>query len=169
MFKKIRKSNQKAFTLIEIIVYTALASIIVTSVVVFAMNIVFGQIKVIAIQEAQQNLRFAAAKLRYSIKDAQDISSISSSTLVLDNGSDPDITFNFDSGDKKLTKQIGAGTVVDLTSDEIEVTGSFTSRSFPNHAKNVKIEITANYVNPEDTTDYLASRTIKFAVELREK
>jgi len=165
---KLKLDNQ-AFTLIEIIIYTALASVLVVSVVIFAMNIIYGQNKVIAGQEVQENLRFASSKLRYSIKSAEAINSISSSTLVLDNGADPDVTFNFDDINKKLTKQVGSGPIVDLTSDELDVTGNFSSRSFGNHAKNVKIDMTASYKNPENVEEYNASQSVSFTVELRDK
>ena len=159
-------SSGAGFTLIELIIYLAIVAMILTSISYLILDILGGQTKNYAGQEINFNLRFISNNLTKDIRSAQDISSLTADTLILTMPGD-DITYNFDSGNNILTRQLGAATPADVNSNEVEVTGSFTDLSYLNRTKNVGISLIINYKNPDNLPDYNSSTTAEFAVELR--
>jgi len=156
----------KGFTLIELIIYLAIVSIILISISYLILDILGGQTKNYAKQEVNHNLRFISDNLIKDIKKAQDIDSLASDTLVLTMPGD-DVTYNFDSINNKLTRQLGIAAPVDLNTNWVEISGSFSDLSYLARAKNVGINLEINYKNPGNLPDYNASTTIEFSVELR--
>src|SRR3989344_8346758 len=118
------KTQNSGFTLIELIIYLAIVSIILVSISYLTIDLISGQSGSQADQELIYSFNFITATLTKDIRSAQAIASLSSDVLVLIMTGD-DVTYSFDVGNKKLTRQIGAS-AVDLHSDVIEVTGSFT-------------------------------------------
>lgn len=167
------KKQAKGFSLMEIIIYIALVSTILTSVTYFAWDIIYGDIKTYVKREVQQNARFSLEKMAFEIRQANSIIFIDDKTLVLD--SDPeDVTFYFDDVNKKITMQIGSDSPEDITSDEVEVTnGFFYDRSYTYGGatepatENVKIEMSVNYYNPEDLLEWLAEEQYETTIELQ--
>jgi len=165
-FKSQITNHKQGFTLIELIIYLAIVSIILISISYLILDILGGQVKSYANQEVNHNLRFISNNLIKDIKKAQDIGSLASDTLALTMPGD-DITYNFDSIDNKITRQLGVATPVDLNTNRVEVLGSFSDLSYLSRAKNVGINLEINYKNPGNLPDYNASTTAEFAVELR--
>ena len=154
------------FTLIEMIIYLAIVSIILVTLSYLIIDILGGQTKNVAGQEVNQNLRFITNYLIKDVKSAQGIGSLTADTLVLTRPAD-DITYNFDGVSQKITRQLGAAAPVDLNSRQLEVTGSFIDLSYLGRTKNVGINLIVSYKNPENLPDYNASTTVEFSVELR--
>ena len=154
------------FTLVELVIYLAIVSIILVSISYLILDILAGQTKSYAYQEVNQNLRFITNYLVKDIKSAQDIGSLTSSVLILTLPGD-DITYHLDSGVKKITRQLGGAEAVDLNTNQVEVTGSFFDLSYPPRAKNIGVHLEINYKNSSNLTDYNASTTADFSVELR--
>lgn len=160
-----RAKRQSGFTLIEVVIYLAIVSIILVSISYLIIDIMAGQTKSYANQDVNQNLRFITNYLDKDIKSAQDIGTFGD-TLVLTMAGD-DTTYNFNSIDKTITRQLGIGPAVVLNTNRTEVTGSFSNLSYLSRAKNVEIQIVVNYKNPGNTIDYKASISANFSVELR--
>ena len=159
------KTQNSGFTLIELIIYLAIVSIILVSISYLTIDLISGQSSSQADQELIYGFNFITATLIKDIRLAQDITSLSSGVLALTMPGD-DVTYSFDLSNKKLTRQIGAA-VADLHSDAIEVTGSFSDRSYLGRAKNVGVDLSLNYINPDNLPQYNASTTASFSVELR--
>ena len=100
------------------------------------------------------------------IKAARNISSLTADTVVLNMALD-DITYNFDSSNKIITRQLGAGSPVTINTNEVEILGSFSNQSYLSRAKNIDIYLEIIYKNPGNLPDYNASTTINFGAELR--
>ena len=75
--------KKNGFTLIEIIIYVALAGIFLTGVTYFAIGLLTGQAKTLVEQEVTDNLRNAMRRIEFEIRNAQDINSVTSSDLCL--------------------------------------------------------------------------------------
>lgn len=157
---------KKGFTLIETIVYLAIVTGILIATISFAWEIIYGNEKFVALQEVNQNSQYVLEQLRQKIRESSDITSLSSSTLVLDNSPNDDYTFYIDPIDKKVTLQIGSGTPIDLTTPDVEVTGGFEDLS-TSRSKNVKIDIVISYKNPENLQRLEADFNLVTAIELR--
>ncbi|KPJ55096.1 hypothetical protein AMJ47_01050 [Parcubacteria bacterium DG_72] len=118
----------RAFTLIELIVYIAIVSVVLVLVTGFSFNILYGNIKAQAVRETQQNARFALEKITRSIRSGQDPSIFSVSDGIL-----------YQQG-------------VALTTDQVRVTVlDFTSLN-----NSYRINIGVEYYNPDNRPEYRA-------------
>jgi len=158
--------SQPGFTLIETIIYLSIVSIILVSISYLIIDILGSQAKSIAGNEVNHNVRFISNHLAKDIRAAQAIGSLASDTLVLTMPGD-DIIYNFDAGNLKLTRQVGAAAAEDLNTPQVEVTGSFTDRSFTTRSINVGVVLVVEFKNPDNLPNYNASSTSGFAFELR--
>ena len=75
--------NQKGFTLIELILYIALISIFISGAVLFGWDIIYSQVRSSTQQELQQNMRLAAKRISYEIRNASEIGTISATDICL--------------------------------------------------------------------------------------
>jgi len=62
--------NQKGFTLIEMLLYTAIIVIFLIGAISFGWNIIYGNAKSQNYQEVTQNLRFTVKRILYEIRNA---------------------------------------------------------------------------------------------------
>ncbi len=154
------------FTLIELIIYLGILSIILVSMSYLMLDILGGQTKIYGNQDVNQNLRFISNYLIKDIRAASDISSLSADTLVLFMPGD-DITYNFVAAEKKLTRHLGSNDPIQLNSDRVEITGNFSDLSYHNKVKEVGVYLVIIYKNPDNLPDYNASTTSAFSVGLR--
>ena len=166
--------NKKGFTILELVLYIALIAIILTSVTYFAWDIIYGGVKTFAIREVQQNARFAIERMSFEIRKSQGVVSVATDVIVLDNGTDPDVTLRFKEPENKITLQFGADPEQDLTTDEIEVTnGVFTNLeyTYPGSStpatENIKMEMDFNYYNPQNLEQWLAEEHFQTSVEIK--
>lgn len=158
-------SNQ-GFTLIELIIYLGIVSIILVSISYLMIDILGGQSKNYANQDVNQNLRFITTQITKDIKSAQVISSLSSDQLVLDMPGD-DITYLFTPASSTLTRQIGLEPPINVASNRMNVTGDFTDLSYLTRTTNVSINLAVSYKNPNNLPDFNASSSAVWSVELR--
>jgi prepilin-type N-terminal cleavage/methylation domain-containing protein len=160
------KNSKSGFTLIEVIVYLGIVSIILVSISYLIIDIISGQSKSNAGQEVNYNIRLINNYLVRDIGAASAIVSLSASNLVLDSVGNT-ITYNFDAINKKLTRQLNSDSPVDLNTNKVEIVGSFTDLSYLNRAKNIKVNLTVDFKNPGNLPDYRYSFPAEFSVELR--
>ena len=169
---QVLSSKRKGFTLIEIMIYTAVVVIILAGVVNFAWNIIFGESKTSSWQEVQQNTRFTMERITQAVRSASGINSPSmgnsadSLSLAMAN---PDLNPTvFDLSGNKIRLSQGTSGPYELTSDELEVTNlNFTNLSYPDTSGTVRIEMTIKHKNPGEIMEYEASINIFSSVSLR--
>jgi Tfp pilus assembly protein PilW len=163
--------RNKSFTLIELLIYIAIISLVLVSITGFFWNIVLGNIKENAYQEVQQNSRFALTKITQQIKKAIGINnplpgtSASSLSLIMqDSNLNPTI---FDVSEGKLRIIQGASAPIELTTDQIRVSNlQFTNLSYLNTPGTLRVEMTLENLNPSGKTEYQASLDLKTSVSL---
>ncbi|OGY45136.1 MAG: hypothetical protein A2729_00065 [Candidatus Buchananbacteria bacterium RIFCSPHIGHO2_01_FULL_39_14] len=160
------KSLNRGFTLVETIIYVAIVSIILVSISYLILDILGSQTKNTAQLEVSYNLKTIANFLRQDIKAAQNINSLSGQTFNLAMAGD-DITYNFDLGNRQITRQVGSLSPAVINTNQVMINGSFFDFSYLARSKNVGINLMIEYKNPDNLPDYNASTTIDFAVELR--
>lgn len=164
--RRLPSSARRGFTLIEMIIYLSIVSMVLVSLSYLILDIIGGQTKSTASQEVNHNVRFISQQLRNDITSASDIGSITAAELTLTLPGD-DVTYAFDAGSKTVTRQVGANPAVVLNTQLIDVVGSFANASFNQRSKNVTVELTASRKNPDNIADYNADTTVRFSVELR--
>lgn len=166
---EIRNSNFRrrgGFTIIEMIIYLAICSIILVSISYLIIDILAGQTRNYAADEVNQNLAFISDNLIKDIKSASAINSLTASTLVLAIPSNI-VTYNFDGVNQKLTRQLGGNLAVDVSSNLIDVSGGFSNFSYLTRSANVGVSLVISYKNPDNLPDYNSTTTASFTVELR--
>src|SRR6266571_3526280 len=83
MIIKKMKSLERGFTLIELIIYIAIVAIILTSLIPFAWNVIEGGAKSATEQEVFANARYVSERIKYEIRNASGINSVSATSISL--------------------------------------------------------------------------------------
>lgn len=168
--------KKKGFTLIELILYIAIASMIMVGITTFSINIIFTSEKSEIRQEVQQNAIFAMQKMMQEIRESNDLnigtSTFGSSPGVLslsrNNGAEDPTVLNVSNGSLQISR--GATGPFDLISNNIEVTNLiFTNLSFGGRTTIIKIELTLNHKNAAVSNIADAEVSLRGAALIREK
>ena len=166
--------SKKGFTLIEILIYTAMVAIFLVTAVNFSLDVIEGKAKARSMREVQQNSRFAIEKMTQEIRRAEDINLAESVfdthpgvlSLVMPEADKNPTIFDF-SLDGALRMTQGTNTPKVLTTNQVETTNLvFTNLSPLAWSKNIKINLTVQYKNPE-RKEFEATSIIETAVSLR--
>lgn len=170
MLAKFGKRRKKGFTLIEILIYTAIIGIILTSFVAFSVSIANVRNKTYVVQEVQANSRLAldiiSQKIRQAVVVITPAEGGSGASLELDMPDpNPNLIFNLSGGVLNMTE--GAGPAASLTSNEVYVYNLvFTNMAQGGKRANVKIDISIRYNSASDV-EYTFSQDVRTAVSQR--
>lgn len=173
------KYKNRGFTLLEIILYMALVSAMMASLLSFAWNIIGGSVKSTTQQEVYSQARYVSERIKLEIRNASSVN-IAGSTFGASPGilslaeigpaNDPvkDPTIVTLSGGKITIKQ-GAGSSVALNSSNTSVESLiFTNYSSPDSkTKHIgfSFTITDNFVS--ERHEYRESINIQSSAEIR--
>lgn len=171
--------RQYGFTFIEAILYIALIGIVMSAIIPFSLNIITGGAKSSIQQEVSSQARFVSEKIKYEIRNADDIDTLNSnfgSNFALNpshklslNYPSPDnpTVISVSSGKVQLKK--GSGNAVDLNSADTKVTDlTFTNNSSAdNKTKNLTftLSLESNYAGQRQ--EYKFSENLRTSVEIR--
>ena len=132
----LNKNNNKGFTLIELLVALTVFSIIVIGMTNTTLSIMKGQRKAFSLQVIQESSRYVLEtmikEIRMGIVNSAEGTGLH--TLEITNSSGEDVEYQFLSN--KLRKSINGGAWQDLSTSNVDLTGSFYIRKsiFPNRA-----------------------------------
>lgn len=172
--------NQKAFTLIELLLYVGIVSIVMSTLIAFAWNVVISGVKNTTQQEVYSQSRYLAEKIKYEIRNAStintgtsnfgvELANNSSSQLSLGNSvvSNNPTIINV-SGGKVMIKQ-GSSTAIALNSADTTVTSLiFTNySSVDNKTKHIGFTLTVRSNTTNTRKEYINSMTLRSSAELR--
>lgn len=159
---------KKGFTLIELILYTAIVTIMLSAMVPLSWHIIEGGAKSTTQQEVFSSARYISERIKYEIRRASGISNISAGSISLTNFS-PDSTTVIDlNGSNVRINKNGTG-AVNLNSSDTSITSLvFTNyTSADNKAKHIRLAMTVtdNYVSNKQ--EYQQSMTLETSAEVR--
>lgn len=159
--------NSQGFTLVELILYLAIVSVIFSALVPFAWNVIEGGVKSGVEQEVTNNAWFIMEKIKGKIRNAPDILSVSSDSITLLNPNGPNTIIDIDlpSGNVRLKE----GTTINLNSADTTVTSLiFTDlRSGDGKTKQIQIEMTISSALNQTRSEYIESVSLRSGVEVR--
>ena len=158
--------RQAGFTLVEMIIYIAIVSIILVSISSLMLDIMAGRASNYAKQEINYNSRYLTNRLIKDIHASSAINSLAADTLVLVSPGGK-ITYHFDSSSDSLTRQIDDGQVTRMHNGEIAVGGSFADQSFAGRTQSVQVNLDFVYKNPSNVINYQASNSVSLTLELQ--
>ncbi len=163
------------YTLIEVILYVTMVAGVLIVATSFGWNVINARTRAMVTQEVEQNGRFIIDKIAKVTMQAHNVTvpalGNSGSSLELemrDPASDP-VTVQIDSGTLSLSQ--GGGILSALQSDRVEVTDlAFSNLSTPDgKSKNIKIDFTLRYRNPDNRTEWEYKNSFQTAIELMDK
>jgi prepilin-type N-terminal cleavage/methylation domain-containing protein len=171
MKHKWAKLYKRGFTLIETILYIAIVSIVMTALIPFAWNVIGGATKSATQQEVFSNARFIGERIKYEIRNATGINSVSPSqiSLVTSNIATNPTIIDLSAGNLRIKQ--GTGSVVNLNSNDISISDlvftNYTSND--NNTKNIQFVFTvnANYSGAGQRQEFNESTTVEGDAEVR--
>lgn len=158
----------EGFTLIEVIVYLAIVSLLLVVISYLMIDLMQNRARSFAREEVNYNLRYITHHLSRDIRGANNIAGLSALSLELNYPGD-NIFYEFDAGNNILTRRVGAGPAIKMNTQMVEVSGSFSNLSFKNKVKNAAVNLSINHKNPQNYPEYNASTTYDFSVEVKGK
>jgi len=163
----------KGFTLIELIIYSAIICVFLVGASTFAWQIIQGNIKLGAYREVEQNANFAVEKIAFAIRNSSKIVQPErpgdETDYLFLRMPDPAKTLTkFEVSDGKITMSEGEDGPYPLTTDLVEVTNlKFTNLSYEDTPGTIRIKMTVEHVNPAGRNEYEASLNLENSVSLR--
>lgn len=155
---KFLNKKEEGFTLMEFLIYIGIVVFMMTNLTLAAMNVMFGRVKVTAMESVSRNGSFAMEKINYAIRNAEAINSVGSSSLELAMPSSKNNPTTFGLSNGSITMQEGTQSQVLLTTSKVNVTGlNFTQ--IPGKA--VQVEMTVEFANPQNMKEYEFIRTFR--------
>ena len=171
-----RSKAVKGFTLIELLIYMGLLSLFLTAATTSTWDIILGSVKSAVQQEVQENLRYAAHRLQFEIRNANSINA--SSDFDVNFASDPSAILSLSAPspnnptefrvvDNVLQVKRGGGGWGALTSSAVEVTNLIFTDLSDSASENAKFIITIRYENPGGRSQWEKEETFEGAAQLR--
>lgn len=166
--KNIQKQN-KGFTLIELILYIAILTIMMNALIPFAWNIIQAGAKSSTEQEVFSTARYVSERIKYEIRNASGINSVSANSISLTElvaANNPTV---IDLSANQVRIKLGASSPVVLNSTNTKVTDlTFTNyTSSDNKTKNIDftLTVTGNYSSAGQ--EYTDSTSLRASAEVR--
>lgn len=166
--------KQKAFTLIEILVYVAVLSIIMVAVFSFAIWVIQTNTKIRTMREVRDMAQMAMEQIVSEIREAKTVYAPTSAssqlsletTKYLPSGETATFIEFYLCQTRLCLKKEGQNPVA-LTSDRVEVKTLFFQRVNSGQTDSVQVELQIDYKNPAQKPEYAASLTLKSTASLR--
>ena len=158
---------RKGFTLIELILYIAIVTIMVSSLIPFAWSVIEGGTKSATEQEVSSNGRYIMERIKYEIRRASGITSVSLTSLSLTNFA-PDTTtvIDYSGGNVRINKN-GTG-VINLNSNDVTIQNLwFTNYTSGSVTKNVQVNMTLRSNFAQTRQEYQMTVNMETAAEVR--
>jgi len=166
--QQIGTGKKDSFTLMEILVYIGVLSLIVVTFSSFLLWLSSSTTRARAMREVLDNARRAVEIMTYEIKKAKNISSTSTAThLFLENATATEF-YLCGTASTTLCLKKESESPVNLTSDKVEIKNlTFTQIATATTTPSVQINLKVDYKNPGDIPEYQASVSITSTVSLR--
>jgi type II secretory pathway pseudopilin PulG len=165
-------SLKKGFTLVELLLYVGVASIMLLAVSVFLSTLLTSRVKNQTIAEVEQQGMLVMRLIGQTVRNAESVNSpaqgASGAALSLDvipGASDPTL-FDLFGGAVRITE--GVGSPVALTNSRVVATALvFENLSRTNTPGVVRVSFTLTHVNPEGKNEYDFTKTFYTSAALR--
>jgi len=158
--------KQKAFTLLEFVIYSTLVTIIVGLLVLISANVLGARARIIAQEEVSHNARFALGRITSEIRNSRAIVTASGSSLRLIDADGDTVGFDLAGGVLRINK--GNGLPVALTSESVVVSAlQFINVSYPATPGTIRIIMTVEFSNPLGRPEWDFKRTFHTTENVR--
>lgn len=163
--------NQRGFTLFELLIYIALASILIGGISTLLFITLNARVKNQTIAEVEQQGSLAMRMITQSIRNADAILSPiagSAGTLILDVVGAVDDPTVYELSDTTLEITQGEGSAVALTNDRVSVSDlTFTLATQGSGSGTIRVQFTVSHVNTSGRQEYAYSQTFYGTANIR--
>src|SRR3990167_568525 len=167
--------NQRGFTFIELILYVAIVTIILSAIVPFAWSAIETGVKSAVQQEVNANARYISERIKYEIRNSTDInlpvvgSSGTTLSIVASIPATNPTIIDRDLPTGNITIKQGAGSTVNLNSANTVISSlTFTSyTSGDNKTKHIRFNMTVLASFAATRQEYQDSVVIESSAEVR--
>lgn len=168
MIKKIK--TEQGFTFIELILYMAIISIVMSALIPFAWNVIEGGVKSSSQQEVFSQARFVSERIKYEIRNANSINSVSPTSISLAVSPPANNPTIIDLSAGNIRIKLGGSPAVNLNSADTKITTlTFTDySSLDNKTKHIRFIFTIDDNYPAIRSEYdVPSYTLEGSAEVR--
>lgn len=156
----------KGFTLIELLLYVVLLAIVLPTLTAFSWSIVENGTKSATEQEVYSNARYISERLKFEIRNAKSIVSVTPETLRLQNLSGPDTVMTLTGGN--ITVDRGTGPLPINSADAKVIGLTFTDYSSASKStQQVQIAMTVVSNFNQARKEYQQSVSLEVSQEVR--
>lgn len=161
-------NSHKGFTFIELILYVAIVTIILSALVPFAWSAVETGVKSAVQQEVNANARYITERIKYEIRNASGITSVNPNSISLTNFSpDTATVIDLSSGNVRINKN-GGGTVNLNSFNTVINSLTFTNyTSSDNKTKHIQFVINVSASFTAARQEYQDSVVVESSSEVR--
>ena len=168
-FSTLHSPFSKGFTLIELLLYVAIVTFVMTALVQFTWTIIINSAKNNTQQEVNSSARLISERIKYEIRNATGITSISASTITLTTAipaTSPTI-INYSAGNISIKQ--GTGAVINLNSNNTTIPSFvFTNySSADNKSEHIGFLFTINANFNSTRQEYQESVIVESSAEVR--
>jgi Tfp pilus assembly protein PilE len=142
---RIKRRRLLGFTLIEVILYVSLVTVLMSALIPFSWSVIGSSAKSSSQQDLFSQARFISERIKYEIRNANSINSVTATSIDLNTATNSSTVIAYDSTNKKVTITYGlTGTPVTLNANNTRVTGlTFTDNtSFGFETQNIQFSLT---------------------------
>lgn len=169
-----KTKNYKGFTLVEVLLYTAVLTIIVTVIGSFFLWIVRSNTKARVTRETLDSSRRVIEIMTYEIKEAESIYSptIDSDQLSLEttkhlpDGEETSYIDFFLCGDRLCMKKESQNSIA-ITSDQVRVSKFIFTQIATSVVPSIQIDLKIDYKNPNNRREYQSSVETVSTISMR--
>lgn len=169
--------NNKGFTLIEMLLYVAIVSIVMSTLIAFAWNVIISGARNTTQQEVYSQSRYVTERLKYEIRNANDINIDTSNfdvnlatnpsaqlSLAVNSPNNPTL-ITVDSG--KAMIKLGGSAAVALNSADTTVTDLTFSNYSDSRTQHISFTLTLISNSSSTRKEYQQTISIRSSAELR--
>jgi len=159
----------KGFSLFEVVVYIAIVSILMVSVLAIAAESMSSRVKAVAMQQVNYQSQFVMTRLTNDVRAATTIDAADFSGNVLTVTLADGTTHQFAVTANQMTLSENGGAAVELTSDAV-IVSTFTlsdRTTVGSDIHDVSIELTLESASNNVSPDYAASQTLISTASVR--
>jgi type II secretory pathway pseudopilin PulG len=162
---------RKGFTYIELILYVAIVIIVLAALVPFAWNVIEGGVKSTTEQEVFSNAQYISERLKYEIRNASGINSVTPTQIslsVASSSANPTV-ISLSSGNLTITQGSGSAQLLNSQNTTISSLNFTNYTSADTKTKNIQFIFTlaAKYAGAGLRQEYNESTIIEGAAEIR--
>lgn len=161
--------KDQGFTLVELILYITIVVIILSALIPFALDVVGSGAKSSVQEEVTANARYISERIKYEIRNATTINSVTSSSLSLATSVPATNPTVIDLSGSNIRITQGSGSPIILNSNMVSISGlTFTNFiSADTKTKNIQFVFTTSSNSSSARQEYQDSVTVEGDAELR--